>query len=190
MHDVAKSPVRAVESGHKESLKERAIGELRKFAVIAAYLWLLFALFGLHKQLVQGQGISVWQQGFALINALVFGKVILIADALQVAKGSDDQALAWIVLRRSFIFAVLLLAFHIAEEVVGAYFKGRDIATIVPDMGGLAGLAAYCAIFSVVLIPFFAFHEASRVLGADFMWRLFFHPASQAAGAGQPTAAQ
>ena len=176
MQNVVKPPLQAAESGRKESLKERAISEMRKFAVIAVYLWLLFALFGLHKQLVQGQGVSLWQQGFAVINALVFGKVVLIADAMQLAKGSDDQALAWIVLRRSFIFAVLLLAFHIVEEAVKAYFKGRDIAAIVPDMGGLAGLAAYCAILCVVLIPFFAFQEASRVLGGDAMWNLFFRP--------------
>jgi hypothetical protein len=63
-------------------LKERAISELEEYAVITAYLWLLFALFSLHKQLVQGYGISVWQQGFAIVNALIFGKVILVGQAL------------------------------------------------------------------------------------------------------------
>lgn len=169
-------------AGGKKSLKERAVSELEKFAVIAVYLWLLFALFGLHKQLVQGHGISLWQQGFALINALVFGKVILIADAMELARGKDDQALAWIVLRRSLIFAIVLIAFHLVEEAIRASFKGDDIAAIVPEMGGLSGIAAYTAIFVVVLIPFFAFQEAARVLGVDTMWRLFFRPKSEAAG--------
>jgi hypothetical protein len=31
-------------SGGKKSLKERAVSELEKYAVIAAYVWLLFAL--------------------------------------------------------------------------------------------------------------------------------------------------
>jgi hypothetical protein len=39
-------------SGSGETLQERAVGELKEYAVITAYLWLLFALFSLHKELV------------------------------------------------------------------------------------------------------------------------------------------
>jgi hypothetical protein len=169
-------------AGGKKSLKERAVTELEKFAVIAVYLWLLFALFGLHRQLLQGHGISLWQQGFAIINALVFGKVVLIADAMELAKGRDDQSLAGIVLRKSFIFAIVLVAFHIVEEMIRAWIKSEAAGAVVPDLGGWTGVAAYCAIIFVVLIPFFAFQEASRVLGVDTMWRLFFRPESEAAG--------
>ncbi len=34
----------------KESLKQRAVSELRKYAIVTAYLWLLFALFGLYRR--------------------------------------------------------------------------------------------------------------------------------------------
>jgi hypothetical protein len=57
-HYIAKAQGMA-EARDKKSLKERAFGELEKYAVITAYLWLMFALFSLHKQLVQGHGISV-----------------------------------------------------------------------------------------------------------------------------------
>jgi len=33
--------------------------------------------------LVQGHAISIWQQGFAIVNALVFAKVNLIGEALE-----------------------------------------------------------------------------------------------------------
>jgi hypothetical protein len=46
MQNIANVPGTA-ESGRK-SLKERAVGELEKYAVITVYLWLLFALFSLH----------------------------------------------------------------------------------------------------------------------------------------------
>jgi hypothetical protein len=52
-----------VEADSKKSLKERARSELEKYVVITAYLWVLFALFSLHKQVVQGHGVSIWQQG-------------------------------------------------------------------------------------------------------------------------------
>jgi hypothetical protein len=171
----------AAGAGEKKSLKARAVSELQKYAVVSAYLWLLFSLFALHKQIVLGQEISLWRQGFAIINALVFGKVVLIGDALELAKGKDGQSLAGIVLRKSFAFALVLVAFHVAEEMVRAWFKGQALAGVVPELGGVAALAAYAAIFFVVLAPFFAFQEAARVLGSDAMWSLFFRPSASAA---------
>ena len=175
MEKVADTTPRAAETGGNESLKERVASELEKYAIITVYLWLLFALFGLHKQLLQGHGVSIWQQGFALINALVFGKVILIGDALKVAKGQRNDSLAWVVLRKSLIFAILLVAFHVLEEVIRAWFKSQPLSTVVTEFGGsLAGVAAFAAIFFVVLIPFYAYQEAARVLGGDTLWNLFF----------------
>ena len=55
MENVAK-PKRTTEVGREKSLKERAFGELEKYAVITAYLWLMFALFSLHKQWSRDMG--------------------------------------------------------------------------------------------------------------------------------------
>ena len=174
MQKAANTAPGAAEAGNK-SLKERAVSELEKYAAITAYLWVLFALFGLHRQLLQGHGISAWQQGFAIVNALVFGKVILIGEALELAKGAERHALAWIVLRKSLIFAILLVAFHMLEEAIRAWFKGQPLSDAVTDFGGsMAGVASYAAIFFVVLIPFYAFQETGRVLGGDALWNLFF----------------
>ena len=118
MQDVANTAAQATEVGGKKSLKERAVSELEKYAVISVYLWILFALFSLHRQLLQGRGISVWQQGFAIVNALVFGKVILIGETLELGKGKASHALAWVVLQKSLIFATLLVAFQVLEEAI------------------------------------------------------------------------
>ena len=77
---------------------------------------------------------------------------------------------------KSLIFAILLLAFHIAEEAIRALFKGQPLADSLADFGGsLPSLLAYAAIFFVALSPFFAFQEAARVLGGGALWNLFFH---------------
>lgn len=136
----------------------------------------MFALFSLHKQLVQGHGISVWQQGFAILNALIFGKVILIGQALEVGKVLERRALIWAVLGKSLTFAILLLAFHIVEEVIRAWLESKASSTAFVDFGGtLPGLLTETAIFFVALIPFFAFQEAARILGNSVLWNLFFH---------------
>jgi hypothetical protein len=175
MQNVANAAPGTVEANSKKSLKERALGELEKYVVITAYLWLLFALFGLHKQVVQGHGVSFWQQGFAVVNALIFGKVILIGRALEVGKGLERRALIWVVLGKSLIFAILLLVFHIAEQAIRGWFKGQPLSASFADFGGsLPGLLTYAAIFFVALIPFFAFQETARVLGGGALWHLFF----------------
>ena len=174
MQNIASTAPEAAKAGGKKGLKERAVDELEKYAVIAVYLWLLFALFSLHKHLVQGQGVSIWQQGFAIVNALVFGKVILIAQAFEVGKGLEKRALLWVVLGKALMFAILLVVFHLAEEAIRAWFRSEPLSAAFADFGGsLPGLLSYAAIFLVALVPFFAFLEASRVLGSDRLWGLF-----------------
>ena len=174
MPKVANTAADPAEAGGKKSLEERAVSELKEYAVITAYLWLLFALFSLHKELVQGLDISAWQQGFAIVNALIFGKVILIGQALEVGKGLERRALVWVVLGKSLTFAILLLAFHLIEEAIRAWFEGKPLSGAFADLGGtLPGLLSYVAIFFVMLIPFFAFREAGRILGNSALWNLF-----------------
>ena len=176
MPNVANTAADPAGAGDKKSLEERAVSELKEYAVITAYLWLLFALFSLHKELVQGLDISAWQQGFAIMNALIFGKVILIGQALEVGKGLERRALVWVVLGKSLTFAILLLAFHLVEEAIRAWFEGKPLSEAFADLGGtLPGLLSYAAIFFVALIPFFAFREAGRVLGNGALWDLFLH---------------
>jgi hypothetical protein len=176
MQNVANTAPGVVETGAKKSLKERAVRELERYAIITVYLWLLFALFSLHKQLVQGHGISFWLQGFAFVNALIFGKVMLIGRALEVGKSLERRALVWVVLGKSLIFAILLLAFHIAEEAIRSWFESKPLSQAFDAFDGtLPGLLTVAAIFFVVLIPFFAFQEASRILGNGALWNLFFH---------------
>ena len=177
MQNVAKTTARAVGTGGKKSLKERAVSELEKYAIISVYLCVLFTLLSLHRQLLQGHGISVWQHGFAIVNGLVLGKVILIGEELELGKGKASHALAWVVLRKSLIFAILLVAFHILEEAIRAWFEGQPMSGALTSLGGsLAGVMSYAAIFFVVLIPFYAFQEAARILGGGTLWDLFFRP--------------
>jgi hypothetical protein len=74
------------------------------------------------------------------------------------------------------IFAILLLAFHIVEEGIRAWFESKPLSEALADLGGtLPGLLSYAAIFFVALIPFFAFREAARILGTGAIWNLFLH---------------
>src|SRR5208282_3164613 len=118
----------------KETLEERALTELKRYAVIVLYLWVLFALFASYKRvLLHENGISVWNESFAIVKALIFGGSL------------KDRALVWIVLGKSLLFAIVLMLFHIGEEAIRAWFKDLPVSTAVADFGGgtWLGLVTY-----------------------------------------------
>ena len=161
----------------KPSLKSRALDELRQYVIITLYLWVFFALFSFYRRMIlEENGISVWQQTLAIINALVFGKVILIAQALHLEAGLRKYPRIYIVLGNALMFTIVLLAFHILEEAIKAWFEGRPLATSIADFGGgtLSGFLTVGAIFFAVLIPFFGLQEISRAVGSRPLWDLFF----------------
>src|SRR6516165_2774604 len=97
---------------------------------------------------MDGHGVGVWQQGFAIVNALIFGKVILIGEALDVGKSLERRALIWGVLGKSLVFAILFLAFRIAEEAVRAWFGGQPLSASFADFGGSPlSVVIYAGIF-------------------------------------------
>ena len=71
----------------KHNWKARVAEEFGRFLAIAAYLFVLLAVLQLHRGMIlMSYGISYsYSQGmiFALVNALVLGKFMLIGEALH-----------------------------------------------------------------------------------------------------------
>jgi hypothetical protein len=179
MHNEANAAAGAAQHSRTEGLTKRLVTELEKFVFITLYLWLLFALFALHKYelLKSAEGVNAWQQGFAFINAVVFAKIIMLGQALKVGRRIEKHALLWNVLGKSLMFSMLLIVFHVAEESIRMAIRHEAASAAYADFGGSAlGVLLYAAIFFVILFPFFAFQEASRVLGSDALWALLTHP--------------
>jgi hypothetical protein len=165
-------------TSHQE-LKEKAYHEMKEFFVIALYLWVVFSLFVLYKSvLLAGEHVSFALHGFALINALAFGKIILIARALHLGERFDDAPLIYPTLLKSALFTVLLTCCKILEDAAVGHFHGKTFQESLSDLGGgtLRGILTLTVLLFVVLIPFFAIGELQRVLGEGKLGQLFFHP--------------
>jgi hypothetical protein len=80
---------------HKPSLKEKAVFQLKEFFGMFLYLWILFGLFVIHQSIILAQEhINYQAQGFAIINALILAKVMLIGEDLHLGKGSKISRLS------------------------------------------------------------------------------------------------
>ena len=165
-------------------VKQKAVEEAIKFAVIVAYLWVTFGTIALHEFVVSAKDhINFHFYGFAFINALVLGKVMLIAEDLHYAEWFEGRPLIYRILCKAVAFSILFLIFDVVEEVVVGVVKGKTIGQSIPDIGGgsLSGVIFVAIILSVALIPFFAFREISLVLGQRTMHSLIFVEGAAAA---------
>lgn len=168
----ASTPTRA--SGHR-TFREKALKITRNVVIATVYLWILFALFNLYKTaLLQEHGIDYWDQGYAFLSAMVFGKVLLIGDMLNIGQSLRKRALVWVVLGRSFIFAFLIILFHVVLNVIRAWYDSQPVVSSIMKIGGGTwfGFSVYAAIVFFTLIPLAAFRELSYVLGDGAIWRL------------------
>jgi hypothetical protein len=167
-------------------VKERAVTELKRFAVIAFYLWALFSLFEIHKYAVLREvnmaSLSGYKIGFALVNALIIGKVILIGQVLHVGEQLSEKRLIFSVLFKSAAFALLVLCFDVVEDLIVGLIHGKSLAASIPKLGGggLEGMLLFCIMAFVVLIPLFLFTEVQEAIGKEKLQSIIFHERSKA----------
>jgi hypothetical protein len=123
---------------------------------------------------LEEEHINYQAQGFAIVNALVFAKVMLVADGLKLGSRFSDRPLIYSVLFRAAAFTVVLICFHIIEEAALAWLHGNPLADSLADFGSriLKGILSVGAIMFVTLIPYFTFTEIGRVIGSDKLWEL------------------
>ena len=162
-------------NGHKPTLKERAVHQLREFLVMFIYLWALFALLVINQSIVLAREAQDYQaHGFAILNALILAKVLLIGEDLRLGERFRDRPLLYSIFYKCFIFTLFIVGFHILERVIVGVWRGRTIAQSFPTIGGgsVNGILSLGATLFVALIPFFAFREISRVIGRGELWSL------------------
>lgn len=158
------------------NLKTKGAVELKNFFVMFLYLWVIFGLFALNQAIIK-HDLGVLTHGFALINAAIFAKVMLIAEDLKLGNRFQTQPLVYPIIYKTVIFSILFILFHIFEETIVALWRGKSAAESFPELNGNAFLGALCVlgILSISLIPFFTVREIARVMGDHELWNLFFH---------------
>ncbi len=162
--------------GH-HSLAAKAVEEFRRFVVLFLYLWVLFAMFVVNQSIVlREEGIPFAAQGFALINALVLAKVMLLFEAFDPGRWLRRRPLIHPILFEAFLLTILFVIVHILEKAIEGLIHGRTLVESLPNIGGgsLVGLLSVTAILFIALIPFFAFRNLGLVLGQDRLIALIF----------------
>ncbi len=160
-----------------ETLKQKARHELIEYALIVAYLAIVFAAFVWYRRLILASyDIAYTNYWFPLIEAFILGKVILIGRIFRLGRSLEDKPLIYSSLYKTAVFCLFCAAFTIAEHTVVGLWKGGGLAAglhEIAEQGGFDVLANTLMLF-VSLFPFFAFRELGRVFGRDRLKEIFF----------------
>jgi Na+/H+ antiporter NhaC len=170
----------------KKAIKEKAAEELRLLLLVSGYLALFFVAFLTYRRLISREfGVSYFRYGYALLEAFLIAKVILIGKFLGLGKGSDRRTLAFSVLRAAVIYGLLVAVFAILEHVIEGLVHGKTLAASLEEFldQGVYEMLGRTLVLFVAFLPFFAFWELGRFLGEKKLFDVFFRKNAPPSGA-------
>src|SRR5262245_4152127 len=136
----------------------KLVEELKKTALIFAYLALFFGAFTVYRRMVLAEyDIGYFNYGYSLIEAAVLSKVIVIGDMLGLGERFRDRALIVPTLYKAACFSIFLLAFSVLEHIIGAWVHGKGVGAAVDEIldQGKWEILARVMVKCVALVPLF-----------------------------------
>lgn len=157
--------------------KQKAKEEFKDFLVISMYLAFFFCAISTYTLLLLRQyGGSSVTYAFAVINALVIGKVILIGRMMHLGDRHESKPPYQTVLLKSLFFGLLVLAFHFLEEFIKRLIHHEPFGTVWHNIN-MGELTARSIIVFCAFVPLFAFLELRHLVGGKEFYALFLKPA-------------
>ena len=155
----------------KEKIKHELREMLTLFCLYLAFFFCALETFEFF--LLDEYHVRYWRYAFALINALVITKVIMIGEYAKLGKRQKDKSLFVSAIWKPFAFALLVFAFHFVEAVIKRLIHGVDLAKasheLRLDRFATRGIVVFC-----IFIRLSAFQEFRCVMGVEEFRNLAF----------------
>jgi hypothetical protein len=158
----------------KTSVRERARDELRNYALVAGYLFVCFAVLWFYETTWTGGTNVMANLAAVAIKALIFGKFILIGEAVGVGKNTRAPHLLGAIVAKSLQFLLLLIVLTIVEEVLVGLHHGSSVGQTLAEFErhSAVQMLAKCLLALFILLPLIAVKELSRTLGPGVLQNL------------------
>jgi hypothetical protein len=160
-------------SAHPER-RQKIKHELWEMTWLFLYLAFFFcALVAYDLFLLKEYEVDYWNFGFAVLNALVITKVIMIGEYAKLGRMHENKGVFVSALWKALVFGLLVFAFHIVEELVKRMIHGSELAQASRELRS-DQLAGRTIVVLCTFIPLFAFREFRRVMGEEQFHALVF----------------
>lgn len=149
--------------------------ELRTFATISLYLYACLAAVLVHQGSALGaDGVPLAAHGLAALEALVLAMAFLAIHALRIGDGFGTLPMVVVIVYRTLIFLVILVAVTLVEEIVAALASGQsmDAALALLADDAWRERAASLPLMGLLFAPCFAVRELGEALGACTVRRM------------------
>jgi hypothetical protein len=167
------------------SLPDRLKHEAQRGLILFLYLWALLGLFVLNEDVVNREsGHTIALQGFAFLNALVFAKVMLVTEHMNVSGWLSSRARVFTIVFEAAFCTSLFLIVHSLERIMIGYLRGESLSARMPSIGGggFWGVSVVALILFVSLLPFFTFKTVAGTIGGDRSRAILFRRPEPTAG--------
>ena len=160
----------------KGNWKEKIFHEMTEYWINVCYLTLVFAAFTQYRRLLlAAYDVTYTNYWFAVIEALILAKVIMIGDVVRLGRGLEKKPLIVPTLYKTVVFTLFCGVFTVLEHAIKGLWTGTGLMGGIADFFGKGHeLLANCLIVFVAFIPFFGVKELGRVLGEEKIRALFF----------------
>lgn len=168
------------------AIGSRLKDEMKRYAAIAAYLYVCFIAVLLYKAaILRDVGVEFAPFGFAAVKALVLAKIMLVGEAMHVGARMRLGSLLHVVLFRSTLFLVLIAAFSALEKIIHGLVHHESLGADFVDFAGgtLPEILATSLLIFLVLLPYFAYRQVDEALGKGTLVRIL---RTRQAGAERP----
>ncbi len=162
------------ENAARASLKRKAIHEFVEFAGIFLFLAFSLCAVATYSMLLLNEfHVKYLSYAFALVNALVIAKVVLIGEYAHVGRKYEGRPLFLSAVYKTLLFGLLVFGFHVLEEVFKHVLLGRPLASTYHEMP-IKEVLGRSIIVWCILLPLVVFREFRRVLGKEQFHAFFF----------------
>ena len=169
------------ENSNPSSLKEKLRYEGREFLIIFLYLAPCLGVLALYKRAILADySLFYIQQGYALVEALILSKIILLGQSLQLGEKHKEKPLIYSTLYRALVFSLFIIGFKIVERLLDGLLHHQRVVEIIHEVlnGGWHEMLVSGLLMFLIFIPFFAFWEIRQLIGEDKLFQLFFRQRS------------
>ncbi len=161
----------------KAQLKQELVREVKEYWINFVYLAVVFFAFTSYRRLILDEyQVSYLHYGFALIQALVLAKIILLGETARVGRKHEDKPLIVPALYKAIVFGLWVVGFKFLEHMIHGLLRGRGVAGGFHDLisEGVYEILGNALVMVSAFVPFFAIKELERVLGREKLVGLFF----------------
>ncbi|EEF61196.1 hypothetical protein [Pedosphaera parvula] len=157
--------------------KQKVVNEMTEYCFTFLYLAFFLGAIAWYRRLILMEyHISYLHYGFAIVEALILAKVILVGNALHLGRELENKRLIYSTIYKAVVFTIFVAVFGVIEHAIEGWLHGNGLVGGLKEFmdTGRDELLARCLITFFAFIPFFGFQEIGRVMGAGKIGELFF----------------